>query len=57
MKQLKDVLMAKKMVVNEYVIKIATLNKLSLNEFLVLVYLDNDFGSSFEVVVKLAPQS
>ena len=49
MQQLKDVLMAKKLVVNEYIIKIATLNNLSLNEFLVLVYLDNDFGSGFEV--------
>ncbi|MBQ8659756.1 MAG: DnaD domain protein [Bacilli bacterium] len=49
MQQLKDVLMAKKLVVNEYIIRIATLNNLSLNEFLVLVYLDNDFGSGFEV--------
>ena len=49
MKQLKDILMAKKLVVNEYIIKVATLNNLSLNEFLVLVYLDNDFGNNFVI--------
>lgn len=40
---------AKKLVVNEYLIKEAIRNNLSLDEFLVLVYFDNSYNGVFEV--------
>lgn len=47
--QVKKLLLTKKIVINEYLIKVATLNKLSLNEFLVLVYLDNNYSDHFDL--------
>ena len=46
---LKKVLTSKNLVVNNYIINIGTENKLSLNEFLVLVYLDNKFSNVFDL--------
>lgn len=47
--QLYKLLTSKRLVVTDYLIKIAILNNLSLNEFLVLAYFDNSFNNSFEV--------
>lgn len=46
---LKKVLTSKNLVVNNYIINIGIENKLSLNEFLVLVYLDNKFSNVFDL--------
>ena len=40
---------SKKIVINDYLIKIALDNNLSLNEFLVLAYFDNSFNKVFEI--------
>ena len=42
---LKKVLTSKNFVVNNYIISIGINNNLTLNEFLVLVYLDNKFSN------------
>lgn len=47
--QLYKLLTAKKLVISDYLIKIAIDNKLNLNEFLVLAYFDNCFSNTFEV--------
>ncbi len=47
--QVYKILTSKKIVVNDYLIKIATKNNLSLNEFLVLVYFDNGFSDIFDI--------
>ena len=47
--QLINILSSKKMVLSTYLIKIALDAKLSLNEFLVLVYFDNSFNSSLDI--------
>lgn len=47
--QVWKLLNAKKLVVNEYLIKEAIRNNLSLDEFLVLVYFDNSYNGVFEV--------
>lgn len=47
--QLYKVLTSKKLVISDYLIKIALDNDLNLNEFLVLVYFDNSFSNTFEV--------
>ena len=46
---LKKVLTSKNLVVNNYIISIGIENNLSLNEFLVLVYLDNKFSNVFDI--------
>ena len=46
---LKKVLTSKNLVVNNYIISIGIENKLSLTEFLVLVYLDNKFSNVFDL--------
>ncbi len=43
------ILNSKKLVLNDYVIKIATSQGLNLNEFLVLLYFDNRFDDKFDV--------
>lgn len=45
---LKKVLRSKKFVVSDFLIKMAY-EKLSLNEFLVLIYLENNFSDNFEI--------
>lgn len=47
--QLYRVLTSKKLVVNDYLIKVSLDNNLSLNEFLVLVYFDNSFSNIFDI--------
>ena len=47
--QMYKILTSKKIVVNDYIIKMATKNDLSLNEFLVLVYFDNGFSDVFNI--------
>lgn len=47
--QLYKVLTSKKLVVSDYLIKVALNNDLSLTEFLVLAYYDNSFSNTFEV--------
>lgn len=47
--QLYKVLTSKKLVVSDYLIKVALSNNLSLTEFLVLAYFDNSFSNTFEV--------
>jgi DNA replication protein len=47
--QLYKVLSSKKLIVSDYLIKVALDNNLNLIEFLVLVYFDNIFNNSFEV--------
>lgn len=47
--QLYKVLTSKKLVVSDYLIKVALNNNLSLTEFLVLAYYDNSFSNTFEV--------
>lgn len=47
--QLYKVLTSKKLVVNDYLIRVSLDNNLSLNEFLVLVYFDNSFSSTFDI--------
>lgn len=47
--QLYKLLTSKRLVVSDYLIKVAILNNLSLNEFLVLAYFDNSFNNTFEV--------
>ena len=46
---LKKVLTSKNLVVNNYIISIGIQNNLSLNEFLVLIYLDNKFSNVFDL--------
>ena len=46
---LKRILRSKKFVISDFLIKIAYEKKLSLNEFLVLIYLENDFSDHFEI--------
>lgn len=46
---IKRVLRSKKFVVTDVLTKLAYEKNLSLNEFFVLMYLDNDFSDSFEV--------
>jgi len=43
------ILKSKKIVINNYLIKIASLKELSLNEFLVLAYFDNNPSDKFDV--------
>ena len=40
-----------KLVITDIIIDIAKIKELSLNEFLVLTYLDNDYSDSFEIEV------
>lgn len=47
--QLNMILNSKNLVINEYLIKVAVRKELSLNEFLVLVYLDNYNDKKFDV--------
>ncbi len=47
--QLYKVLTAKKLVVSDYLIKVAMSNNLSLTEFLVLAFYDNNYSNSFDV--------
>ena len=47
--QMLKILQSKKMVLSTYLIKIAIDAKLSLNEFLVLVYFDNSFNSALDI--------
>ena len=47
--QLIKILSSKKMVLSTYLIKVALEAKLSLNEFLVLVYFDNSFNSTLDI--------
>ena len=47
--QFYKVLTSKKLVINDYLIKVSLENKLSLNEFLVLAYFDNSFNKVFEI--------
>ena len=47
--QVKKVLSSKNFVYSNYLIKVALEHNLSLNEFLVLVYLENSFSNSFEI--------
>lgn len=47
--QLYKVLSSKKLVISDYLIRVALDNSLNLNEFLVLVYYDNSFSNTFEV--------
>ncbi len=47
--QLYKVLTSKKLVISDYLIKVALDNDLNLNEFLVLAYFDNSFSNTFEV--------
>lgn len=47
--QLINILSSKKMVLSTYLIKVALDAKLTLNEFLVLVYFDNCFNSSLDI--------
>lgn len=47
--QLYKVLTSKKLVVSDYLIKVALNNNLSLTEFLILAYYDNSFSNTFEV--------
>ena len=45
------ILDSKKLVINDYLIKVAVEKDLSLKEFLVLVFFDNSFDNSFDVDV------
>jgi DNA replication protein len=47
--QLIKILSSKKMVLSTYLVKVALSAKLSLNEFLVLVYFDNSFNSTLDI--------
>ena len=47
--QMLKILSSKKMVLSTYLIRVALDNKLSLNEFLVLVYFDNCFNSALDI--------
>lgn len=47
--QINLLLNAKNLVINEYLIKVAIMQGLSLNEFIVLVYLDNDNEKKFDI--------
>lgn len=47
--QLYKVLTSKKLVINDYLIRVALSNNLNLNEFLVLAYFDNSFNKIFEI--------
>lgn len=46
---IKKVLKQKKFVVTDLLIKLASANDLSLNEFLVLMYLDNNYSDNFDL--------
>ena len=43
------ILKSKKLVINNYIIRVAKEKDLNLNEFLVLVYFDNSFSNKFDV--------
>lgn len=47
--QMLKLLQSKKMVLSTYLVKVALDAKLSLNEFLVLVYFDNSFNSALDI--------
>ena len=47
--QMYKILKSKKLVINNYIIRIAKEKDLNLNEFLVLVYFDNSFSNKFDV--------
>jgi DNA replication protein len=47
--QISKVLIAKKFVVSDYLINVAVLKKLSLEEFLVLLYLDNNYNDKLDI--------
>ena len=47
--QLYKLLDSKKLIINDYLIKVALSKELSLDEFLVLVYFDNSINKAFEV--------
>lgn len=49
--QVLKILDSKKLVINDYLIKVAVEKDLSLKEFLVLVFFDNSFDNSFDVDV------
>lgn len=49
--QIKEILKSKKYITNEFIIKAAISNSLSLYEFLVLMYLDNDNAKKMEIDV------
>ena len=46
---IKKALKRKKFVVTDLLIKLASANNLSLNEFLVLMYLDNSYSDNFDL--------
>ncbi len=47
--QILEILNSKKLVLNDYLIRIAMNKELSLNEFLLLVYFDNSYDNKFDV--------
>lgn len=47
--KLNKLLSSKKLVVNDYLIKVALGKKLNLNEFLVLMFFDNNFNGIFDI--------
>ena len=47
--QLYKLLNSKKLIINDYIIRVALDNNLKLDEFLVLVYFDNSLDKAFEV--------
>ena len=47
--QMYKILKSKKLVINNYIIRVAKEKDLNLNEFLVLVYFDNSFSNKFDV--------
>lgn len=48
-KQLYKLLNSKKLIINDYIIKIAIDKKLSLNEFLILAFFDNNYTKTFDI--------
>ena len=46
MKQLEKVVKSNRFVVSDYLIHLALENHLSLNEFLVLIFLDNNYSNT-----------
>ncbi len=48
MKQLEKVVKSNRFVVSDYLIHLALENHLSLNEFLVLIFLDNNYSNTFD---------
>ena len=47
--EIKKFCLAKKFVISDYLIKVAFLKELNLNEFLILLYLDNDYKGDFDI--------